>query len=147
MTTVQVDNSWKTNNGFLAYVSKKRREEFENAPAKLYCNGCKATKPKKEFGVRTFKDKEGKPNRWAMQSYCTPCRSKGTKKEARAAARKAVAAKMAKAVKSGKAKEVATKAAPVKAKAPAVKVRKAAKPQVQAGPQLIDLAGIEIVPA
>lgn len=72
-------------NGMKAYVSAQRRKVMEEAPHRLECPKCKADRVKKAFGVRTFKDATGKPTRFAMQSYCTPCRNGKTKKTAKKA--------------------------------------------------------------
>lgn len=62
------------NNGFKAFVSAARNKVMKEAAKRKQCPKCERDREVKFFGVRTFKDATGKPNRFALQSYCVDCR-------------------------------------------------------------------------
>lgn len=65
----------KFSTGLLSFISRKRNEVVKTHAKRKNCPKCSRQREFKFFGVRTFKGKDGKPTRFAPQSYCVDCRS------------------------------------------------------------------------
>lgn len=84
IVTVAAEEGAFTKEGELTEAIKKlvkvgRNLALKEAPSKLTCPKCKASKGKSAFGVRTTKNGVGIPMYFAMQSFCRICRRKPKK--------------------------------------------------------------------